>query len=233
MSLAMYAAPFDDEPNLIKNNENIINKKKVSNNKTQKRYGNLNSNEEKTHSEKVQTVLQTIHNTASNSSELADFIPMPPPESAGVQSTIYRESYKQNDNSTNDNLNTKLLTDSNDSNEMNSSRYSPYSGTSSSSENEDYYRRFIPNYEELYKNNLNTSVSGYSNNSQNQTNKSYSSNSQNEVLIDKLNYMIHLLEEQQDERTNSVVEEVILYSFLGIFIIFVIDSFARVGKYTR
>jgi high-affinity K+ transport system ATPase subunit B len=45
--------------------------------------------------------------------------------------------------------------------------------------------------------------------------------------------MINLLEEKQDEKTNNVVEEVILYSFLGIFIIFVVDSFARVGKYVR
>jgi hypothetical protein len=29
------------------------------------------------------------------------------------------------------------------------------------------------------------------------------------------------------------MEEVILYSFLGVFIIFIVDSFARVGKYTR
>jgi hypothetical protein len=45
--------------------------------------------------------------------------------------------------------------------------------------------------------------------------------------------MINLLEDQQDERTNNVTEEVVLYSFLGIFIIFLVDSFARVGKYTR
>ena len=45
--------------------------------------------------------------------------------------------------------------------------------------------------------------------------------------------MINLLEDQQDERTNNVTEEVVLYSFLGIFIIFVVDSFARVGKYIR
>ena len=45
--------------------------------------------------------------------------------------------------------------------------------------------------------------------------------------------MINLLEERQDERTNNVTEEVVLYSFLGIFIIFIVDSFARVGKYTR
>ncbi len=57
--------------------------------------------------------------------------------------------------------------------------------------------------------------------------------SQNEVLLEKLNYMITLLEQQQDDRTNNVTEEVILYSFLGIFIIFIVDSFARVGKYVR
>ena len=54
-----------------------------------------------------------------------------------------------------------------------------------------------------------------------------------DILMKKLNYMISLLEEQQDEKTNNVTEEVVLYSFLGIFIIFVVDSFARAGKYVR
>jgi hypothetical protein len=57
--------------------------------------------------------------------------------------------------------------------------------------------------------------------------------SSQDILIEKLNYMIHLLEEQQDERTNTVTEEVVLYSFLGVFIIFIVDAFSRVGKYTR
>ena len=52
-------------------------------------------------------------------------------------------------------------------------------------------------------------------------------------LLTKLNYMIHILEEQQDQKTGHVTEEIVLYSFLGIFIIFVIDSFARAGKYVR
>jgi len=52
-------------------------------------------------------------------------------------------------------------------------------------------------------------------------------------LLTKLNQIIYLLEEQQDENTGHVTEELILYSFLGIFIIFVVDSFARVGKYVR
>ena len=45
--------------------------------------------------------------------------------------------------------------------------------------------------------------------------------------------MIHLLEDQQSRKTEHVTEEIILYSFLGIFIIFVVDSFAKVGKYVR
>jgi hypothetical protein len=52
-------------------------------------------------------------------------------------------------------------------------------------------------------------------------------------LMDKINYMIHLLEEQQNEKTNNITEEFVLYTFLGIFIIFVVDSFARAGKYVR
>jgi hypothetical protein len=52
-------------------------------------------------------------------------------------------------------------------------------------------------------------------------------------LMEKINYMIHLLEEKHNEKTNNITEEFILYTFLGVFIIFVVDSFARSGKYTR
>jgi len=52
-------------------------------------------------------------------------------------------------------------------------------------------------------------------------------------LIEKLNYMIFLLEEQRDERTGQVTEELILYLFLGIFTIFVLDTFVKTGKYSR
>lgn len=52
-------------------------------------------------------------------------------------------------------------------------------------------------------------------------------------LMEKINYMIHLLEQQQMEKTSNITEEFILYSFLGIFMIFIVDSFARSGKYTR
>ena len=52
-------------------------------------------------------------------------------------------------------------------------------------------------------------------------------------LLDKLNYMITLLEEQRDEKTGQVTEELILYVFLGIFTLFVLDTFVKNGKYSR
>ena len=55
----------------------------------------------------------------------------------------------------------------------------------------------------------------------------------NDMLLKKINEMILMLEEQKDQRTDYVSEELVLYSFLGVFIIFVVDSFARVGKYIR
>jgi len=53
------------------------------------------------------------------------------------------------------------------------------------------------------------------------------------ALIEKLNYIIHMLEEKRDEKTGHVMEELVLYCFLGVFVIFVVDSFARAGKYVR
>lgn len=50
---------------------------------------------------------------------------------------------------------------------------------------------------------------------------------------DKIDYMIHLLEAQRDIRTESATEDLILYGFLGVFIIFVLDSFSRSAKYRR
>ena len=79
----------------------------------------------------------------------------------------------------------------------------------------DYYKQYVPFFnqtEQLAKAGITTNK---------------------DQLLEKLNYMIHLLEEQKDEKTGHVMEEVILYSFLGVFMIFIVDSFARAGKYTR
>lgn len=60
-----------------------------------------------------------------------------------------------------------------------------------------------------------------------------SSNPTDGKMMEKINYMIHLLENQENEKTANITEEFILYTFLGVFIIFVIDSFSKNGKYVR
>jgi len=87
------------------------------------------------------------------------------------------------------------------------------------------------NFNDSYKSNLEylnniNQTQGYNNNTGNVT---YDNNQ----LLSKLDYIIHLLEEQHNEKTNHITEELILYLFLGIFIIFVLDSFAKASKYIR
>tara|TARA_B100001093_G_scaffold428841_2_gene423813 strand:- start:500 stop:1075 length:576 start_codon:yes stop_codon:yes gene_type:complete len=79
--------------------------------------------------------------------------------------------------------------------------------------NEKYYNQYIPYYTEA----------------QNQPKML----DNKDKLFEKLNYVIHLLEEEKDSKTNNVTEELVLYMFLGVFVIFIVDSFARVSKYTR
>jgi hypothetical protein len=85
--------------------------------------------------------------------------------------------------------------------------------------------------------NYNSSKSSLSNYNESYNATSYSNESaanfDNNKLLTKLNYIIHLLEEQHNEKTNHITEELILYLFLGLFILFVLDSFARASKYQR
>ena len=224
MSLAMYAAPFDNENSQVNskdNDNNPIARKRLANNRTQKRVP-----KEHNYSEKVNSVLQSIHNSSEYSGDsggLADFNPIPPPASMGVEQTRIRENtiQSQTDNHL-DNQNANYTLDNDEkSNQPQQSQ-------------EDYYKRFMPNYDKIYKT-APTNMPYYSGNNASATaaSNNYQMGGENSALLEKLNYMIHLLEEQQDEKTSNVTEEVILYCFLGIFIIFMADSFVRVGKYVR
>tara|TARA_A100001011_G_C14148671_1_gene773028 strand:+ start:495 stop:1046 length:552 start_codon:yes stop_codon:yes gene_type:complete len=55
----------------------------------------------------------------------------------------------------------------------------------------------------------------------------------NSELLKKLDNILYLLEEQKEEQSHLITEELILYVFLGVFVIYVLDSFVRVGKYVR
>jgi len=82
-----------------------------------------------------------------------------------------------------------------------------------------YYEQFVP-YAETLANQL---ANGANSSSGGNTNMSGT----NAALIEKLNYIIHMLEEKKDEKTGHVIEELVLYCFLGIFIIFVVDTFTH------
>ena len=58
-------------------------------------------------------------------------------------------------------------------------------------------------------------------------------NNTNNELLKKLDNILYLLEEQKEEQSHLITEELILYVFLGVFVIYVLDSFVRVGKYVR
>ena len=55
----------------------------------------------------------------------------------------------------------------------------------------------------------------------------------NQEILQKLNYIINSFEQQKEIKTNQKNEEVVLYCFLGIFVIYVLDSFVYIGKYSR
>ena len=66
-------------------------------------------------------------------------------------------------------------------------------------------------------------------------NNVFSQFGESDDINSKLNYLIKLIEEEKDEKTQNITEELILYCFLGVFVIFIVDSFVKVGnkKYTR
>ena len=51
-------------------------------------------------------------------------------------------------------------------------------------------------------------------------------------LLNKINHILELLEQQKELKTNQKNEEIVLYCFLGLFILYIIDSFVSIGKYT-
>jgi hypothetical protein len=55
----------------------------------------------------------------------------------------------------------------------------------------------------------------------------------NKEMLTKLNKMIDMFEEQREIKTAKKNEEIVLYCFLGVFTIYILDSFVSIGKYSR
>ena len=190
---------------------------------------NTNSIEKSIYTQKDQS--DNIHNlinkiTAVNAendgNQLADFNPISKPNitiKKPDQSSRITESEL---NSPENILKNSLRNNGN----LNNNKKEAYSANNTSSTE-------YSNYNNVY--NSSKLFSGQSNEKPYYSKMSDNSNDfgDNSKLLEKINYMIHLMEEQQNEKTANITEEFILYTFLGIFVIFIVDSFARSGKYVR
>ena len=223
--LAMSAETINNEVDQYQY-ESPINRKRQTHTKTQK-YRQPSSD---FNPQKVNSVLQSIHNNINDDDDLGNynpkgsavtakhsdnFKPMNPFEFPAKPISMGGERKQENMSTMEDN---NLVPQPSDNENLKLQELQ--SAYLNDAQVRDYYRRLVPTY-----NKTDTSTKNYY--------SSPATTDGNQVLIEKLNYMINLLEEQQDYKTGSVMEEVVLYSFLGVFIIFVVDSFTKVGKYKR
>jgi len=203
---------------------NFINERRQARNATRKRRESFITN-------KPDKLNPAILEAFNNDDDEAGAFP-PTPQSSGVEKTKEQEEKKHTDSMVNMSNDVMFRTLGRapqptypEDNELDLNDYSNYGDEK---KNEEYYKRVLPGYPQQKNPNQNLINRPYYNQVNYQIPETADS-----VLLQKMNYMITLLEDQQDERTNNVTEEVILYSFLGIFIIFIADTFVRAGKYVR
>jgi hypothetical protein len=222
MSLAMYASEFNME-----NMENNPIKKKRENmrNKTLKRRDPIKSN---ANIDVLKKLIQYDDGEDDDDDDgnLSNFQPLQHPNSAGMERMSNSNTMPEN---TEYDMGQGMGQGMN-GHQINNQQNLPYGQPGSEEQQQQqqqegftqlpseyakqYYQQYVPYFNQSSDDNSPTGVN-------------------KDELLTKLNQIIYLLEEQQDEKTGHVTEELILYSFLGIFIIFIVDSFARVGKYVR
>lgn len=233
-NLALSAATFDNEE---PKNTGILQKRK---NRTHKNMNNMT--DKSYYSNKVNDVLSKIHNQiySEGLEEMDDSYGNFEPISRPTPMKTGKKELEEFSQMTNNPQNVLSQMDN-----VPSYKATKYEELSQQTPNSQYQYPY-PDYEKHIQSNPN-SYYRRADNTSSQTNQnitldafpmvndiSYNGyDKNNKLLMEKLNYMIHLLEEKNDEKTNNVMEEVILYSFLGIFIIFLIDSFNHLGRYKR
>ena len=205
MSLAMYASDYNNTE--ISTNNNPIQKKRenIRQNKTLKRREGFKSNP------KLEAMVKKIHDDEEED-ELNNYEPLQAPSSAGVERM---ENSMENSMENGNNMEDIMESQQMNAPHQSSKQSIQENFTQLPSEYaKQYYQQYVPYFNQSSDDNTPNGVN-------------------KDELLTKLNQIIYLLEEQQDENTGHITEELILYSFLGVFIIFIVDSFARVGKYVR
>jgi hypothetical protein len=215
-SLVITAATLDDEYN-NNNNSNNSNSNNSNSNNSNNSNSNSNNNNSNLSCKKNQTyknknsqkidkaMLQQLYNSNNDDNyEMGDFVP--------VQQTMQNANIQQQVLNTNTHYNPLL----DDDEAVDKSKLEM-------SKDNDIYKQFINNY------NNSTAKELYNPNYSNQLNSSCSNND----LIKRLDKILYLLEEEKNDQNHLITEELILYVFLGVFIIYVLDSFVKAGKYVR
>ena len=196
-------------------------------NKTIKRKEPLGSSSS---NNKVETMMKHLNLSDDNGDGvegLADFNPPSNPVSSGVERTKNSvsnmegfqnttegfdnadETYENYSNGGNGGNGGNGENGDNSDNDVSKEGFQEANGTYA----QQYYKQFVPYYS-------------------NASNIKEGANSNPEIM-EKLSYLVNLIENNNDEKVNSITEELVLYCFLGVFIIFIVDSFAKVGKYVR
>jgi hypothetical protein len=166
-------------------------------------------------SDRVNDLLNQMSDIGDNDNNLGDFNPISPPAiqtKKDMQSMEYSKEY-------NPTVSTYLEASTSHKYRAKNDNIEYGANDSSSTKLSNYNKSYEPPASKPYYANM-----GISNDSKSST---------NDKLMERINYMVHLLENQQHEKTDNITEEFILYTFLGVFVIFVVDSFAKSGTYKR
>jgi hypothetical protein len=230
MSLALFAADYNEEPN----KEGTINQKRRLFNR---KIGMANRTGGKKPSSKALSTLNAIHSNLdeveSEETGLMNFKPIDPPESAGTEKTRTRSSgeFRDTESEGFEALFTESPNEGGVSGEGGSggdggdggdggSGGLGGDGVSDGGYSSQYHNQFVP------PSHLNTPT---------QVNniRPVTRGPGPDDLDQKLNYLIELIEQQRGEKTEHVTEEILLYGLVGVFVIYVVDSFVTIGKYRR
>ena len=150
-------------------------------------------------------MLQQLYNSNTDDNyEMGDFVPVQKTmQNANIQQQVLNSNTRYNDVLDDDDVVDKNNLEMVKENEI--------------------YKQFINNY------NNSVTKDVYNSNTLNTLNNS----SGNNELLKRLDKILYLLEEDKNDQNHLITEELILYVFLGVFIIYVLDSFVKAGKYVR
>ena len=220
MSLQFSEISFKEEPNIKPNKENVKQKKRKNRTiKKRKPHENIELDE--------------------NSGNLGQYYKNPSTNHFLNNDSESNDSESENGGSNNGLANFDSLSENKQMEfpeRPQITQYPPENEDENTEENFDYNPNITPYASENFSNNSSENNSSYYEHfvpNFSTANDSQQINGVNNELMQKLNNILHLLEEQKDNKTSNVTEELILYLFLGVFIIYTVDSFTKVGKYTR